>query len=164
MALTVSYSLSSPVNCAIVGSEITPDGDFSYRMTLSLSGYDTLTSVEYSSGLPEILNISGTDLIWDISIDPGETIFSNETFSFTTHDGSGDTYVVDTVAQQPEDTSIFKYTPPDPFEVTIPITFYVEYILALAPMTEYITINQKFVWKPELGLGQLQTAIDNSEY
>lgn len=172
MSLSASYTVGSPSsNCVIDGSEIVPTGKFYYRLTLSFSG-GSITDVSYIGG-PSNFNVSKlSNLSWNVTIQTGESVFDDESFEFVQYDSSfiPTFYEVDTVDEMPANSTVFVYNPPIPFERTKTLSFSVNYTPSPvgntpgSPTTETIVIPQNFVWDPDIGLGSLDYAIEQSEF
>lgn len=175
MALTATGAASAGVNCVTAGNEIVPAGTFSYTLTLSITGAGSITSVSYSGGAPAGVSVTGSGLVWAVSIAPGQSVFPDESFEFVQYDEDFNPsfYEVGTAAAAPENSTVFVYNPPIPFERPFNFSFFVNYTTAEipgdpptpgSPASESVLVLQNFVWDPDIGLGQLQVAIDNSRY
>lgn len=170
MVLSVSATCSAGVNCTVSGIKIIPGGDFSYLLTLTINGATTITNVSYIGGAPLHVSVVGGMTLWNVSIAPSENVFPNEYFDFVKYDDQFDPtfFQRDSAAEIPEDSTIYKYTPPDPMILATTFSFLVNYTIGQveSPIagSEIITVPQLFVWNPEIGLGQLDTAIENSRY
>lgn len=171
MPLTASGAVGGPkANCAIDGNEIIPSGQFYYRLTLTLSG-GTITNVTNTGG-PSVLTVTKiNNLSWNVAIMEDESIFPDESFEFVKYDENWDPtfYEVDSVDEMPANSTVFVYNPPIPFSRTYNLTFQVNYTTEAVGNTpgvatvETVNIPQTYVWNPDIGLGQLDLAIELSE-
>jgi hypothetical protein len=172
MPLTAAYTVGAPsANCVIDGTDIVPNGKFYYRLTLSLSG-GTITGVTYGGGPSNFTVTKLSNLSWNVTIQVGESVFDDESFEFVQYDENfvPTFFEVDSVDDQPENSSVFVYNPPIPFERTKSLSFDVSYTSTPVgntpgvPTVETVTIPQHFVWDPDIGLGALDLAIENSVF
>lgn len=172
MPLSAGYTVGVPnANCTINDSEIVPNGQFYYRLTLTLSG-GTITDVT-NTGKPTYLNVTKlSNLSWNVAIQAGETVFPDESFEFVKYDEDWNPtyYETQTVDEMPANSTVFVYNPPIPFSRTLNLSFLVAYTTEAVgntpgvPTSETINIPQTFVWDPDIGLGQLDLAIELSEF
>lgn len=163
-------------NCEISGGSIIPTGRFSFRWTLEFAGQDTITSVNLDAASDEFTVTKVSDLVWDISLNFGENVFTNEMLRFVKYDENFEPsfHDVNSVDFQPEGSSIVRYTVPNPRSRTGIFDFLVEFTygedplaippVASIPETEIVSITQSFLWSSTIGLGQLEAAIENSRY
>jgi len=175
MAISVSGSLSLASNCSVDGLTLVPGVDWSCRLTLSITGVDSVTNVTYASAHTAFTVSKLSNTSWTIASVEGENVFDNETLEFVQYDENFDPtfYEVEHVDLQPANSSVFEYNPPSPFERPTGLSFNITYVTETLPgpppvpgtpasTTAVVTVI--FEWDPEIGLGQLQTAIDNSVY
>lgn len=165
MPVTVVGSLSSPIDCVFDSGAIVPLGDFSYTLTLTITGADVINSVIYSSG-PPFLTVTGGPLIWSVVLQPGYDIFPDEYFRFVQYDQQFTPTIiqVDRPDQAPENSSVFLYNIPNPNRVTETLSFTVNSTTAAVPSTELVAVPQVYAWSFTSGITRLQQAIDNSRY
>lgn len=179
MTISVSGSLSLASNCSVDGLTLVPGVGWSCRLTLSISGVSSVTSVAYTGSNPAF-TVTGGGSIWTIDDVFGQSVFPNESLEFVQYDENFDPtyYEVDTADDQPPNSSVFEYHPPEPFSRPTAITFLIHYVsegtaagpggvppaVPGTPSSASASVTVIFEWDPDIGLGQLQTAIDQSVY
>lgn len=180
MTISVSGSLSLASNCDVDGLECVPGVDWSCRLTLSISGVGSVPNVTYTGSNPAFTVTKLSNTMWTVASVFGENVFDNESLEFVQYDEDFNPtfFEVETVDNQPPNSSVFVYNPPSPFERPTAVSFLINYVtegtpagpggvpaaVPGAPAAETASVTITFVWDPDIGLGQLETAIENSRY